>query len=154
MHPVIRVVLFSVVLLPTGFLHADVTSYTWNHATSDQWSTATNWTPTTGFPNGGDQQAIFGSTPTTSLTVTVSIPITVGSIQFDNVNNYTISLDDSLTFLATGGPATMIVSSATGHPIISGDPITLASDLSITQSSTGGLSIESVIAESDRKSVV
>jgi hypothetical protein len=75
--------------------------------------------------------------------VTLDTDTTVGSLNFDSPNNYTIAGTHTLTLQAAGSAAATInVSGVHGngaHTISA--PITLASNLNIVQNSTGALRI-------------
>ena len=47
--------------------------YTWNGGTSGEWTTAANWTPSTGYPNDADDTAAFASAATVSVGDAVAV---------------------------------------------------------------------------------
>ncbi len=59
--------------------------YTWagNDTPTGNWSTASNWTPSGGPPNGIGAIASFGYAGSYTSTVTIDVPVTVGAIAFD-----------------------------------------------------------------------
>ena len=121
-------------------------SYTWNVDASANWNMNASWTPATGFPNAVDDQADFGAIITAPRTVTLGANIIVGSITFDNVNGYTVSNGgNSLTMNASSGTAVITVTTQTGAHTIS-SPLVLATNLSITQSSTGIFTLSGIVS--------
>jgi len=118
----------------------------WAVATDGQWSVGGNWAG--GVPNLVDAAASFLDTPAApARTITVDVPVTVGTLNFDNANAYTLVGAPTMTMQATGGPA--IINVAGGSHTIS-PPVFLASNtnvnvwsgtltLSNTVSGTGGL---------------
>ncbi|HJS07060.1 MAG TPA: PEP-CTERM sorting domain-containing protein [Pirellulales bacterium] len=100
---------------------------TWNVDAGGNWSLPTNWA--SGFPNLTGAQAVLGSVITAPRTVTVNSPITVGRLDFDNANDYTIAGPSHLTLDATSGDAEMNVISGS-HTIFA--PVTLADNTTIT----------------------
>jgi hypothetical protein len=105
---------------------------TWNVNTNGNWSTAANWSG--GVPNAAGEQAVLGAVITQPRTVTVDIPITVGQLDFDNTNAYTIAGTNALTLNATTGDAEINV--VRGSHII-GAPVTLADNTLVTVTSAG-----------------
>ena len=89
---------------------------TWSVDASGNWSQATNWSG--GVPNAVGATAVLGSVITAPRTVTVDAPITVGRIDFDNANTYTIAGTNALTLDGTGGAARINVNSGS-HTISS-----------------------------------
>jgi autotransporter-associated beta strand protein len=135
------------ILLPGSFLFAG-TSYTWNVNGNGTWDIMANWTPSTAFPNAIDDAATFGSVLTTgSATITLGQNITIGSLTFDNVLNYSIAAGNNLTFSTSGSNGTITVTALSGSPTIA-CPLVLASNLTITQNSAGGLTISGLISNS------
>ena len=118
----------------------------WAVATGGQWSLGGNWAG--GVPNLVDAAASFLDTPAAlARTITVDVPVIVGTLNFDNANAYTLVGAPTITMQATGGPA--IINVAGGSHTIS-PPVFLASNtnvnvwsgtlaLSGTVSGTGGL---------------
>ena len=76
-----------------------------------------------------DAVAVFGSIITAPRTVTVDVPVTVGRIDFDNANAYTIAGSNTVTLDATSGDAQINVTSGS-HTISA--PLTLADNTVIT----------------------
>jgi hypothetical protein len=102
-------------------------SRTWNVDANGNWTAAANWTM--GVPNAAGIEAAFGSVITAPRTVTVDVPITVGSLNFDNANAYTIAGTNTLTLDATSGDAQINVVSGS-HTISA--PVTLTDNTTIT----------------------
>jgi hypothetical protein len=69
---------------------------TWNVDMDGNWSAAANWT--NGVPNGIGVRAVFGSIITQARSVSVNTANTVGRIDFNSANAYTISGPSTLTF--------------------------------------------------------
>jgi hypothetical protein len=83
----------------------------WKSNTSGVWNTydATNWD--TAIPNGVDQAAnfgTFGGTITSPTSVNVNAAVTVGTINFDNTNSYTLS----------GSPITLNTATTGDHAVL------------------------------------
>jgi len=100
---------------------------TWNVNANGNWSQATNWTG--GVPNAVGVEAVFGGVITAPHTVTVDIPITVGRIDFENANAYTIAGTNALTLDVSSGEAQLNVKSGS-HTISA--PVTLADNTLVT----------------------
>ncbi|MEX2138730.1 MAG: PEP-CTERM sorting domain-containing protein [Pirellulales bacterium] len=119
-------------LIPTWIVNAD-----------GNWSTAGNWSG--GVPNATGAQAVLGSIITQPRTVTVDTPITVGRLDLDNTNAYTIAGSGALTLNATSGDAQINVprgSHTISAPLALADNTVVtvtpaASNLSITGAVTG-----------------
>lgn len=82
-------------------------SANWLNDASGNWSLSANWNGT--LPNAVGSQAIFGSAITAPRTVTVDIPVTVGSLTFNSTTAYTISGSQAVTLLANSGDAAINV---------------------------------------------
>ena len=100
---------------------------TWNVDAGGNWSLPANWAG--GVPNITDARAVLGSFITAPRTVTVNTAITVGRLDFDNANAYTIAGPQALTLDAMSGDAQINV--ATGSHTISA-PVALADNATIT----------------------
>src|SRR5262245_7978496 len=94
------------------------TAQTWNLNANGNWGTAGNWTPTT-VPNAIDATATLGTVITVPRTVTLDIPVTIGTL---NINGgaiaYTIGGANALTFDVSAGTAALNVT-GTASPTIS-----------------------------------
>src|SRR4030095_11346579 len=75
---------------------------TWNINANGYWSSAANWNAG-GVPSGIDAIASFGSVITSTRTVTVDAPQTVGLISFSSPLGYTISGSNLLTLDVSSG---------------------------------------------------
>ena len=122
---------------------------TWNVDASANWSSSASWTGGS-VPNGSAIPANFGSVITASRTVNLDIPVTLGSMNFANTNQYTV-LDTTGTnniTLANGAGNASINVTAGSHVvnaglIIAGNNVL---DLNVTPS-TGTLTIGGNISE-------
>jgi autotransporter-associated beta strand protein len=116
----------------------------WNPSGSGTWNTASNWAVV--MPNGIDMQANFYGSITAASTVTVSSPVTVGSITFDNANRYTVAGSSGITMSVSTNPARITV--ASGSHTISA-PLILASDTTTTVvPAASTLTVSSVVSSS------
>jgi hypothetical protein len=87
---------------------------TWNVDANGNWSAAGNWTG--GVPNTVGARAVFGGAITAPRTVTADAPITVGRIDFNNANTYTISGANPIALSAATGDSEINVT-AGSHAI-------------------------------------
>jgi hypothetical protein len=76
----------------------------WGIDADAPWSQGTNWN------NGivrhtADAQAVFGAAITQPRTVNLDLPVTVGRIDFANINGYTVVGSNSITLDVSGGIA-------------------------------------------------
>jgi hypothetical protein len=108
---------------------------TWNVDANGNWSQATNWTGSV--PNAASAEAAFAGIITQPRTVTVDIPITVGDIEFDSANAYTIAGPGSLQ-LNGGGQASIQV--VNGSHTISA-PFSIATGNIVAKTGPGTLTI-------------
>ena len=115
---------------------------TWGVDSDGSSSLAANWIGGIA-PGGIGDSARFSTIIAANRTVTLDADTTVGTLTFDSPNNYTIAGTNMLTLQAAGASAAAInVSGVHGngaHTISA--PITLASDLNITQNSGGVFTI-------------
>ncbi|WP_428938199.1 hypothetical protein [Fontivita pretiosa] len=111
----------------------------WNVNANGNWSNAANWTG--GVPNAPGAVANFGSVITAPRTVTLDAPMTVGVVNFDNANSYTISGSSTLTIDATSGNGAINVLSGS-HSIAA--PIQLADNTTVAVASGQTLSVQHV----------
>ncbi len=90
----------------------------WNNAAGGSWATPTNWSSST-LPDGPGVQATFGSVITAPQTVTLDETTTVGNLQFNNANSYTIAqgAGGGSLILDNAGAAAIINVSAGSHSI-------------------------------------
>jgi hypothetical protein len=114
----------------------------WNFVSNGEWSAPGNWRGR--LPNGIDDYAIFGAAITQARTVSVNESITVGRIDFNNANTYTISGTNLLTLSSVIGDAQINVQKGS-HAIAA--PLMLANDTAITvKPATSTLSIADLTA--------
>jgi uncharacterized repeat protein (TIGR03803 family) len=99
-------------------------SANWNVNADGDWSEPANWS-TPALPNAVDSAATFGGVITAPRTVTVDSPQTVGSINFNSAQSYTIAGPGTITLSRSSGQA--LVRAVNGNHTISA-PLTLASD--------------------------
>ncbi len=118
---------------------------TWNLNANGNWGVATNWLPAS-VPNGVNATATLGNVITANRTITLNLPVTLGTLNFSDNNNYTIAGAgvNNLTFDVSVGNATLNVTS-TGANTIS-RPIVLNDTLVINQGSTGNLTLSGAIS--------
>ena len=125
-----------------------VASNTWNVDASGNWSNPANWQG--GVPNGAHAPADFLGVITASRTVNLDIPVTVGSIDFNNVNQYTL-LDTTGTNSITldNGAAHALIQVDQGSHVIAA-PVALNSPLGVTVTPSGStLTISGNISENN-----
>ena len=121
------------------------TTYTWNVNADGNWTTNANWSPNTANPNGVGQVANFTNAITANHTVTLDAARTVGYLNFNDDNTYTIaSPTNRLTFDVGGGSAQLNVNN-TGSATISAG-LNLNDALIINQNSTGTLTLSNASA--------
>src|SRR5687768_14407707 len=82
---------------------ASAANGTWKVNSAGNWSAATNWTG--GVPNAANDAATFGNVITADRIVTVDGAFTVGSLIFQDNNNYILSgsAPNKLTFSHSSG---------------------------------------------------
>ncbi|HWP40403.1 MAG TPA: hypothetical protein VNL70_05710, partial [Tepidisphaeraceae bacterium] len=108
----------------------------WNVNASGNWSNPANWSG--GVPNAPGAVANFGSVISAPRTVTLDAPMTVGVINFDNANSYTISGTSTLTIDAASGNGAINVLSGS-HSIAA--PIQLADNTTVAVAAGQTLSV-------------
>ncbi|RYD77171.1 MAG: hypothetical protein EOP84_15870, partial [Verrucomicrobiaceae bacterium] len=103
----------------------------WNVNTNGNWSVAGNWL--NGIPNSTGANARFGTFITAPRVVTLDSARTVGAVQFNNANSYTISGASVLTLdVATGNAGIEVLSGS--HTISA--PLSLSDTLEVSLAST------------------
>jgi len=127
---------------------------TWILNGNDNLSKGSNWSSGVS-PAGVGDVMTFSTILTGNRQVTIDMPTTVGTIKFDDDNSYSLQGASTLT-LQNGGvtAANIIVQNTHGdgaHTISS--PLTLASDLNISQNSAGTFTISGTINNPAGKSV-
>jgi T5SS/PEP-CTERM-associated repeat protein len=124
-------------------------SGTWQGNNNANASAPANWGD--GSPNGVGDRATFGSGITTSQTVSIDAPLTLGAIQFDNTYAYTLggANPSTLTLQAAGtSHATIDVTSAGSDGHVISAPVVLASPLDISTVTTGKLTFAGPLQDS------
>jgi hypothetical protein len=114
--------MYGVVVLSAG-----PERHTWIIDANGTWTGINNWA--TMVPNAAGVEAAFAGVITAPRTVTVNNTITVGGLNFDNANAYTIAGTNALTLDATSGNAQIAVVSGS-HTISA--PVTLADNTTVT----------------------
>ncbi len=118
---------------------------TWVQNGNANWGSAVNWSPAT-VPNAVGAAVTFGPGMTGNRTVTVNIPVTLGSVVINGTRTFTIAGTNPLTFDVASGVAS-ITSTATVQQTFSA-PIVLNDTLSIVNASTAALTFSGVISGS------
>ncbi len=122
----------------------------WAAATSGSWTDATKWSTNPAVPSGAGQGAVLNAATTSSLTVTLDSPQTVGTLLLGNsassTTGYTLSagVSGTLTLDNSGSTAQITVSDGT-HAISA--PLILAGDLAITPSGGATLAISGNVSQ-------
>ncbi len=111
----------------------------WNVDSDGSWSNGANWQG--GVPNAADAIASFTNAISAAHVVTVDAPQTVGIINFDNANSYTLSGTSTITLDGSAGQVAINVLS--GNHTISA-PLVLAKDTAVSISGGGVLSVQHV----------
>jgi hypothetical protein len=104
-----------------------LTGSRWNHDGSGNWNILGNWIGA-GVPNAVDAVATFGSVNTSPMSVHVTTPETVGTINFDSLLSYTIDGTSTITLQASGQAGVNVFSA--NHAILA--PLQLSSDTTFT----------------------
>ena len=125
---------------------------TWNLNANGNWNVNGNWTPAT-FPNGIDDTANFGNVISANRVISLGAAaqnIVVGTVNFDDNNNYTIQsglAGNTLIFQTSVGSANIAITNVNGngnHTISA--PMLLNSNLNISSTSTGIFTISGAIS--------
>jgi len=109
----------------------------WTSAVNGNWSDSSKWAGSV--PNGVGAAAAFSAATTAPITVTLDVPVTLGSLQFGNTGSastgYTLvgSGTNTLTFSNSGNGAMITVTDGT-HAI--NTPVILADNLKVTSGGT------------------
>jgi hypothetical protein len=106
--------------------NATFDSPTWTLNNFGNWMNANNWT--IGAPNGVDHEARFLSAITGPRTVTANVPITLGTLRFENASAYTLAGAGNLTFSVSAARGLIDVRNG-AHAIDL--PVSIASDTDI-----------------------
>ncbi len=117
---------------------SQMASFSWGVDASGNWSSSVSWTNGM-VPNSSGTPATFGSVITAPRTVTLDIPVTLGSMSFNNTNTYTI-LDttgtNSITF-NNGAEDSTISVAAGNHLINAGINVSGNNNLDVTVTPSG-----------------
>ncbi len=141
-------ILLTAAILYTASLYPE----TWAAVGGGNWGTPANWAPAT-VPNGVGATAIFGGSIGAPSTVTLDISPTVGTLEFSNlVNSYSIAPMGAnfLTFNVSVGAAAL---NNTGGAHTISAPVTLASNLVITNTSVS-ITLSGVISGTGSVNVI
>lgn len=114
----------------------------WAIDNSGNWTSPGSWTAAV--PNAVGATAVFGPIISTSRTVTLDAPITVGTLQFDSASRYTLQ-GSTLTVQTSSGNG--VIALTQGSHIITA-PLRLASDT--TLSGPGTLKVASLAIDSGK----
>ena len=132
----------GVALLGAAALPAAAVDATWQSPGGGMWGDGANWDA--GVPDAAGDRATFGpDAPVSASNITLADPVTLGDLRLDNPFRITLGGAAPLTFDtgSVGLNATLIITpaSSAGHAI--NNPLSLVSDLDITQGSGGGLTL-------------
>ena len=127
---------------------------TWGVDSDGNASVGSNWIGGVA-PGGIGDTATFSTIITAPRTVTLDTNTTLGTVKFDSPISYTIAGPSTLTLQAAGPAAATINDSnvhGNGAHTISA-PITLASNLNVTQNSSGSLTVSGPLNDAAGKSI-
>ncbi len=123
---------------------------TWNtNINNSDWNVNGNWTAPATFPNAIDAEANFLTVITANRNVRLGQDITVGTINIDDNNRYTILTvaADTLTFEVSSGTASLTVTNTNGNgPHRIQAPMIFASTLTMTHSSNAVIRLQGDIS--------
>jgi Dockerin type I domain/PEP-CTERM motif len=132
---------------------------------SGDWNVATNWS-TGSAPNAVGAEADFLGAITTAHTVFSDVPVTVGTIKFNNANTYVLAGAGSLTLQATGTNTAQVdvegggtdkitlpltiasnttFNAGSGSTLVISAPMTIDSGDKLSQTGTGTVSYQSTV---------
>ncbi|MFA6119566.1 MAG: autotransporter-associated beta strand repeat-containing protein [Parachlamydiales bacterium] len=105
-------ILFFILLSVEGF----GASATWISNANANWSDNSRWSPAA-FPNGIDDVASFLSAITANRNVSVNTSVTVGSLVFNNLFNYSLNLagGNTITFQTSSGNGSIQILNTTAN---------------------------------------
>ena len=118
------------------------TTYTWSAASGGAWTTDTNWTPNTGYPNGTSDVAQFSSSSTNFMYTGIT-GITINELSIGGSSSNYLLQGSGLTL---GGTSPLITLSGTANSATIQVPITLGADLTIDDGSNGFLDFNDPIS--------
>ena len=136
----------------------------WYNDTSGNWNDALNWT-TNVVPNGPTAQADFLSAISAARTIYADVPVTVGTLNFDNASSYVVTGAGSITLQdSTSGPARVIVHAgaqklslpikvngnavfdvSAGATLTIANPMTIQSSTTLSQTGSGTVVYQSTV---------
>lgn len=108
------------------------TDYVWNGGASGEWTTGSNWTPSTGYPNGSGDTASFAPSAATAVTVGSAVEvhgITVGGTGALTITGSAITLGSggvTSTSTAAVGISNDLAIATTATPLAVKGPTTLS----------------------------
>jgi fibronectin-binding autotransporter adhesin len=130
---------FVATLCVLGFAATTFGQTTWGPTGGGNWNVNTNWS-SGAFPNAAGAAAVLGTNITANSTISLGQNITVGSITFNDNNNYLVT-NNTLT-LAQGGGASILVTNSGGngaHNLRSS--VVFSNDVTVSQWSSGTFTI-------------
>jgi hypothetical protein len=149
---------FTMLITPTQAAHA------WNLTGFGSYNNAQSWGGQA-VPNGIGAEADFFGAISTPSSVVVDTPITLGTVHFNNANEYVLGGAGSLTLQVASGSAlvqvdqgtdelnlpTVVASNttlniATGATLVVGNPLTINNGVAVTQTGGGTLTINSIVS--------
>jgi hypothetical protein len=135
----------------------------WASTSSGQWQTGTNWSNGTANLGIGADAELLG-VPTANLNVYTDVPLTVGTIHFNNAHTYVLDGAGSLTLQVAAGNATVQVDQGSqeinlpttlasnttfsvnaGATLVIGNPLTINSGVTLTPAGTGTITYNSIV---------
>jgi hypothetical protein len=136
----------------------------WSPNASGDWNTAANWA-NAGVPNAVDAEADFFGAITGNHTVITDVPVTVGTINFNNAHTYEISGTGSLTLQSSVFPSAQVIvqagtqeinlpttiasntifNVATGATLIIANPLTINPGETLSTTGGGTVKYESIV---------
>ncbi len=147
------------------------TPQTWTPTSSGNWNSVANWSGGT-IPNAVDAEADFFGAITANSTVYTDLPITVGTINFNNPNKYVITGSSNLTLQTSSGDAQVIVQQGTqelnlpitlasntifnvssGANLVVANPLTIDSGVALTTTGDGTVTYQSIITVNSNASI-
>ncbi len=117
-------------------ISTNATLSNWTGPTGGSWNSAGNWS--SGIPNGRNDVATFGTVLAGPGTITLDGSKTVGTVQFDNANSYTVAPGSGGTLVLDSGASTAQLSVLNGSHTIAA-PVTLASSTIVEATHVGDL---------------
>lgn len=126
-----------------NLIYCQLYSSTWNVDANGNWNVNGNWISPAIFPNGEDEEAIFGNVITSNRSITLGEDIVIGRMEIEDNNNYIFN-GNTLFFSVSAGNAEIFIDNNAGtangsHRINSA--LQLEDTTDITQGSTGTFTI-------------